>query len=167
MLQAWEHVFEITGPAGVQLIGLMFVVVTLGELSGSRSVPAVRGFVTPTLVHFSSVLLQSIAALSPWPSDASAGIALALIGLVGVGYSLRAVAFKKRAGVAKLSGVNWFAYNGAPLLANVVLVCGGVGLTVASPLAPFAVAAASTLLLAAGIYGAWDVTLWVLKSRKS
>ena len=32
--------------------------------------------------------------------------------------------------------------------------------------APYAVAAASTLLLAAGIYGAWDVTLWAMRNRK-
>jgi len=33
--------------------------------------------------------------------------------------------------------------------------------------APFAIAGASTLQLAAGIFGAWDVTLWILTNRKT
>jgi hypothetical protein len=30
---------------------------------------------------------------------------------------------------------------------------------------PYAVAGASALLLLAGIYGAWDLTLWMVKNR--
>ena len=56
-------------------------------------------------------------------------------------------------------------YNGVPVLANVALVLGGVGLIVENPLAPYAIAAASAVLLAAGVYGAWDLTLWILRNR--
>jgi hypothetical protein len=31
--------------------------------------------------------------------------------------------------------------------------------------APYAVAGATTLLLSAGVYGAWDLTLWIVKNR--
>ncbi len=167
MLRPWEHVFEITGPTGAQLIGLLFVVVTLGGgFSPSRSDPVIRAYVTPTLVHFSNVLLQAIVALSPWPSDAAAGIALIAVGLAGAAYGLSAIGLKRRAGVVELRGLNWLAYNGAPLIANAALIGGGVGLIFPRPFAPFAIAVASTLLLAAGIFGAWDVTLWVLKTRR-
>jgi hypothetical protein len=168
MLRAWEHVFEVTGPTGAQLIGLLFVVVTLGQgFSPSRVDTVIRAFVTPTLVHLSSVLLQAIVALSPWPSDAAAGIALVLIGLAGVVYGVAAIGLKRRAGIVELRGLNWLAYNGVPLIANAALVFGGAGLTIAIPSAPFVITAASTLLLIAGIFGAWDVTLWVLRTRKS
>jgi len=167
MLRAWEHVFEITGPTGAQLIGLLFVVVTLGEgVSPSRADTAIRAFVTPTLVNLSSVLLQAIVALAPWPSDAPAGVALVLIGLAGAAYGLVAIGLKRRAGIVELRGLNWLAYNGAPLIANAGLVFGGLGLVVPSPAAPYTIAAATTLMLAVGIFGAWDVTLWVLKTRK-
>ena len=167
MLRAWEHVFEITGPTGAQLIGLLFVVVTLGDGLRHALGGGVAAFVTPTLINFSSVLLQSIVALSPWPSDALAGALLALIGAAGVIYGLTAIGLRRRANLAQLDALNWLAYNGAPIIAHALLLCAGVGLTLASPLAPFALAAASTLLLAAGIFGAWDVTIWVLKRRGS
>ena len=122
---------------------------------------------TPTLVNFSNVLLQAIVALTPWPSDAWTGAVLALIGLAGVGYGLKAVGMKRRASVVELHGWNRLAYNSAPVVANVALVAGGAGLVFRSPVAPFAIAASSTLLLAAVLFGAWDVTLWVLKSRKT
>jgi len=167
MLHAWEHVLEITGPTGAQLIGLLFVVVTLGSgFSPSRADVAIEAFVTRTLINFSNVLLQAIVALAPWPSDVAAGALFALIGAIGAAYGLRAIGLKRRAEIAALRGMDWLAYNGAPLVANVALVCGGLGLMLESPFAPFAIAGASALLLAAGLFGAWDVTLWVLKSRK-
>jgi hypothetical protein len=33
------------------------------------------------------------------------------------------------------------------------------------PFAPYAIAGASTLLLIAGVYGAWDLTLWMVTNR--
>jgi hypothetical protein len=35
-----------------------------------------------------------------------------------------------------------------------------------SRIAPYAIAGAITLLLFAGIYGAWDLTLWMIKNRE-
>jgi len=35
------------------------------------------------------------------------------------------------------------------------------------PFAPYAVAGASTLLLLSGIYGAWDLTLWMVTNRQN
>ena len=72
-----------------------------------------------------------------------------------------------KTGIVELRGLNWIAYNGVPLLANVSLICGGVGLYGERAFAPFAIAGASTLQLAAGIFGAWDVTLWILSNRKT
>ena len=33
------------------------------------------------------------------------------------------------------------------------------------PFAPYAVAGASALLLISGVYGAWDLTLWLVADR--
>ncbi len=44
--------------------------------------------------------------------------------------------------------------------------CGrAVGLITEKSLGPYAIAAASTFLLFAGVYGAWDLTLWIIKNR--
>ena len=166
MLHDWTNLFTLTGSAGGALIGLLFVVVTLGSgLSASQSESAIRGFVTPILVNFSGVLFQAIVVVAPWPSDHPAGVLLVLGGLTGAIYRLATIRWKGKADFMALSGFDWVAYNGVPVIANASLIAGGAGLVVEDARAPYAIAAASTLLLAAGIYGAWDLTLRTLKSR--
>jgi len=50
-------------------------------------------------------------------------------------------------------------------VADASLVCRGAGLIAEKPFAPYAIAGASTLLLISGIYGAWDLTLWMVTNR--
>ena len=167
LLHDWTNVFNLTGAAGGQLIGLLFVVVTLGTgLTASQSHTANRAFVTPTLVNFSGVLFQAIVMLAPWPSDRPAGIVLAIGGALGLTYRIATIVWKGKADFVALHGFDWAAYNGIPVLANASLILGGVGFMVENPYAPYAIALASTLLLAAGIYGAWSLTLWILKNRE-
>jgi hypothetical protein len=160
MLQGWTNPFEITGAAGAQLIGLLFVVVTLGGGFPAKQMhDAIRAFVTPTLVNFSGVLFEALVVLAPWPSDRPAGVVLVLGGLAGLAYRIRAIRLKSDAGFVELRGLNWIAYNGVPLVANASLIGGGVGLYFEQAFGPFAIAGASALQLAVGIFGAWDVTL--------
>jgi hypothetical protein len=168
VLRDWTNLFEITGAAGAQLIGLLFVVVTLGDgWSAKQSEQAIRAFVTPTLVNFSGVLFEALVVLAPWPTERPAALLLGLGGLAGLFYRVRAVRLRGKTEIVDLRGLNWIAYNGIPLLANASLICGGVGLFFERTFAPFAIAGASALQLAAGIFGAWDVTLWILSNRKT
>jgi hypothetical protein len=66
---------------------------------------------------------------------------------------------------AALHGVDWIAHNALPVVADAILICGGAGLIAEKPFAPYAIAGASTLLLISGIYGAWDLTLWMVTNR--
>jgi hypothetical protein len=167
MLRDWTNFFEITGAAGAQLIGLLFVVVTLGDgWSARQTEPAIRAFVTPTLVNFSGVLFEALVVLTPWSSDRPAAVLMALGGLAGLAYRIRATLLRSKTDIVELRGLNWIAYNGVPLLANASLLAGGVGLYFDRAFAPFAIAGATALQLAAGIFGAWDVTLWILSNRK-
>jgi len=168
MFHDWTNVFDITAASGAQLIGLLFVVVTFGGgLPAKQSQDAIRAFVTPTLVNFSSVLFQGVVVLAPWPSPRPAGVILVVSGLAGLAYRIMAMRLKGRAGFVELSPVNWIAYDGVPMLANLLVICGAVGMYVGQAFAPFAIAGASVLLLAAGIFGAWDVTQWILRNRKT
>jgi hypothetical protein len=168
MFHDWTNLFVITGPTGAQLIGLLFVVVTLGNgWSAKESEQAIRAFVTPTLVNFSGVLFEAVVVLAPWPTYWPAAILLGLGGLAGLSYRIHAVLLRGQTGIVVLRGLSWIAYNGVPLLANFSLICGAVGLYYERAFAPFAIAGASALQLAAGIFGAWDVTLWILSNRKT
>jgi len=89
MLHGWNDFFELTGAAGAQLIGLLFVVVTLGGtgLSASQSMEGIRAYVTPTFVTFAGVLFEAAAALALWPSDWLVGVLFVLGGLAGIAYA--------------------------------------------------------------------------------
>ena len=166
MSHNWTNFFLSTAAAGAQLIGLLFVVATLGtSLSRPQSVAGIRAFLTPTLICFAGVLLQALVVLAPWPSDWPMGLMLALGGLAGLAYHINATRLQGKLAFAALSGVDWIAHNGLPVVADASLICGGAGLIADKPFAPYAIAGASTLLLISGVYGAWDLTLWIVTNR--
>jgi hypothetical protein len=45
------------------------------------------------------------------------------------------------------------------------VIVGAVGLIARKSFAPYVIAGAMALSLFAGIYGAWDLTLWMIKNR--
>ena len=59
MLDGWSNFFITTGAAGGTLVGLLFVVVTLGTgLPTARKPDIAHASLTPALYSFASVLLQ-------------------------------------------------------------------------------------------------------------
>jgi hypothetical protein len=118
-------------------------------------------------VKFAGVLFQALAVLALWPSGWLIGLILVLGGLAGLAYGVNGIRAKRRLDFVTLGGRDWISYGGVPVLANASLIAGGAGLIAEKPFAPYAIAAASALLLGAGIYGAWDLTLWMIKNRKT
>jgi hypothetical protein len=166
MLHNWNNFFNMTGTAGGQLIGLLFVAVTLvAGLSKSQSADGIRVFLTPTLVNFSGVLFQAMVVLTPCPLDWPIGLILVLGGLAGLAYRIQGIRLKRGLKFVALHGLDWIPYDGIPVLGDVSIIAGGAGLIAAKSFAPYAIAASSALLLVAGIYGAWDLTLWIIKNQ--
>ena len=85
MLSGWSNFFTMTGAAGATLVGLLFVVVTVGTgLPTSRTLDIARASMTPALYSFSGVLLQSMVALVPWQSNWPSGVIFVVMGIGGV-----------------------------------------------------------------------------------
>lgn len=166
MLRDWDNFYIMAATAGATFIGLLFVVVTLG--ASWSSAPArlgVDAFLTPTLVHFCAVLLLGMAMLVPFPSVWPVAIILGLCGPTGLAYQGRTAVIKRRQEFVSLRWGDWIPHAGFPALANVSLIAGAAGLIVGMPFAPYAIAGGVTLLLVAGVYGAWDITLWIVRHR--
>jgi hypothetical protein len=92
MFVGWGEFYSMVGQAAATLIGLMFVIVTLGAALGGAlrrkaSESAVPLLVTPTLVHFGAILFIAVVALVPQGSDVAVLIALLACGLAGAEYS--------------------------------------------------------------------------------
>jgi len=125
----------------------------------------VHAFLTPALVHFCGVLFQALILLTPWPSEAPAAIALGGLGLAGAAYTASFVVLIARQQFVALSAGDWLIYAGAPAVANLSAIAGAAGVWNHRPLAIFAVAASTVLLMMLGVYQAWDLTLWIVKNR--
>lgn len=166
MFHGWENYFATTGSAGATLIGLLFVAVTLGAgASTPRGIVGASAFVTPTFVHFGGVLLESLAVLAPWPSAWPLAIVLALCGLIGLVYQIRVFLLQRAIDFVSPDWLDWSLFSAAPAVTNATLIVGAVGLIAEKSYAPYAIAGAITLLLFAGIYGAWVLTLWIARDR--
>jgi hypothetical protein len=161
MLDGWSNFFAMTGSAGATLVGLLFVVVTLGTgLPTSRTRDIARATMTPALYSFSGVLVQSMVALVPWQSNWPGGVIFAVLGIGGVVYRIGAIRLRSTLHLKAISGpIDWVFHNVVPLAASVSLIAGGAGLIAGAAFGPFAIAGASMLLLVSGIYRTWGETL--------
>jgi len=167
MFDGWSSFFAMTGSAGATLVGLLFIVVTLNtDLSTSRTLDIARASMTPALYSFGGVMFQSMIALVPWRSPWHGGAVLVLVGILGLIYRVHAVRVRNSLHLRSIQGpVDWVFHNGLPVGASVILILGGAGWVAGAVFAPFAIAGASTLLLASGIYRTWGETLALIGTR--
>jgi hypothetical protein len=166
MLHGWENFFIVGATAGATLIGLLFVAITLGAgLSTPQGLNATRAFLTPTLIYFGGVLFECMAVLPPWPSAWPVGIILGLFGLTGLVYQIHVFLKQRKVALASLDWLDWTMFSVVPMLGNASLIAGAAGLIADKSFALYAIAGAITLLLFAGIYGAWSITLWIARNR--
>ena len=166
MFHGWENFFIVGASAGATLIGLLFVAISLGAgLSTPQGLIAARAFLTPTLIYFGGVLFECMVVLPPWPSAWPVGIILGLCGLAGLVNQVYVILKQFKVNIATLDWLDWALFSAVPALGYASLIAGAAGLIAERSFAPYAIAGAITLLLFAGIFGAWDLTLWIARNR--
>src|SRR5207245_9694877 len=80
-LAAWESFYVIIGSSSAALIGLQFVVIALvAEMRRRSTMREIDAFGTPTIVHFSAVLVVSSIQSAPWPSLSNIAVLLGSCG---------------------------------------------------------------------------------------
>ena len=67
-LTEWQNFYMIVGSSAGALIGLQFVVLTLVASLSRTQTEGGAAFVTPTIVHFGTVLLLAGVMSAPWQS---------------------------------------------------------------------------------------------------
>ena len=80
----WHDFYMLAGEASATLVALMFVAASIGAslFSEEHSTP-MKAFLTPTVVHFASVLFMSLLVIMPTHSWLSLGVLLGAEGLLG------------------------------------------------------------------------------------
>lgn len=158
----WENFYVIVGSSAGALIGLQFVVITLiANLPvGESGALASSTFATPTIVHFSAVLLLSAVLSAPWSSINTVGNAWGLIGLAGLFYSLITIRRMQFQTAYRPEFEDWLFHALLPFLAYASLAFSSYLCRAHVRQALFSVAAASLLLLFIGIHNAWDAVTY-------
>src|ERR671935_1501493 len=78
---AWESFYVIVGSSGAALTGLQFVVIALvADVQPRGSAETIDAFGTPTVVHFSAVLLVAATLSAPWHTMLGPDFVLAATG---------------------------------------------------------------------------------------
>ena len=165
MFEGWSNFFITTGAAGGTLVGLLFVVVTLGSgLPTARKLDIAHASLTPALYSFASVLLQSMVVLVPWQSNLPSGVIFIVIGIGGLIYRIQAVRVRRTLHLRAIrSKLDRIIHNLTPILASVVVLYGGAALSAGELGAPFAIAGSTPLFLFSGIYRTWGETLALIE----
>jgi len=163
-LHEWQNFYLLVGTAAATLVGLMFVAISLGARSITpRHIPALRVFVSPTLIHFVYVLLTASVVIIPTVTRTTLGGLLVLVGLISAGRSVGALAFMRQQYREQVVDVHdWIWYLVAPTISYVLFIGAGIGLLLGAAQSLNALALANILLLIAGIRNAWDYVTWMV-----
>ena len=172
MFVGWGEFYSMVGQAAATLIGLMFVIVTLGAALGGvlrrkASESAVPLLVTPTLVHFGAILFIATVALVPQGSDVAVLIALLACGLAGLAYVaiVGSRIFSGRSALMDPSDIGaHVAYVPVPAIAYLLIVVSSITALAGWGHSSLAVGAGVVLLLAVGIRNAWGMALFLARS---
>jgi len=168
-LRDWHDFYILIATASATLIGLMFVAASVGSsiFNAEREVP-LRAFLTPTVVHFSVILVSCLASMAPSLSGVSLGALLAAIGAVGIGFTCRAVLNLRRRGITRTIDLeDRFCYVLVPITVYLALIATGVILPMRPALGLDMLAGILVALLLLGIHNAWDMTLWIVLNTQT
>lgn len=167
MLGGWDNFYVIVGGAAAGLTGLTFVVIALAADAHMARLSGLRVFVSPTVIHFASVLWVSALVSVPGHTALSLGLCMLVSGAIGVVYGARTLwrmwRFEDYDAVAE----DW-TFNGIlPLLAYLAIAVAGILIWAhaAVTAAVYIIGAATMALLFVGIHNAWDLAVWIIAER--
>src|SRR5574341_511847 len=163
-LSHWQNFYMIMGTAAATLTGLMFVATTLVagiETHVSTANAGISAYNTPTVVHFSAVLLLAGILSAPWQTFSILSLVLGLLGLGMVLYSIIVMQRLRRVPHYQSTLEDWLWYLALPLLAHVSLIVAAFMLSENPAMALYIVGAGMILLLLVGIRNAWDMVTFL------
>ena len=171
-LSDWQNFYVIVGSSAGALIGLQFVLISLIARFPARPgvSQASNAFSTPTVVHFTVVLLLAAAGTSPWHHTRPVAVLWGVLGGAGIVYTLIVVRRLTTQNVYTPEAEDWLFHAVLPFIAYCVLAGSAVYQRTDLHRALFAIAGAVLLLLVIGIHNAWDAATYhafAMQSEKS
>ena len=165
-LKEWHDFYVLVGTAGATLLALLFVAVSLGAgyLTEERQ-SATRTFMSPIVVHFTSVFFLSAIALFP---SHQARFFAALIGgtaLIGAIISTYITIQVVRTDMTNYLE-DYLAYGLLPDVGYLALLAAAVFIYLEKDLGLTALAGGLLLLTIVNVRNAWDLTLTMVRRHR-
>ena len=161
-LEGWDNFYVIIGSSAAALTGLQFVVIALmaGDDQVPRDTSALEAFATPTIVHFSAVLLIAAFISMPHHTFVSLRWCLILTGFAGILYAtwVTVTALRQKAYTPELE--DWIFHSILPVIAYASVFIASLMIGSRSESGLFGVAGSTLLLMTIGIHNAWDAAIW-------
>ena len=165
-LNEWHDFYVLVGTAGATLLGLLFVAVSLGAgfLTEAHQT-ATRTFMSPVVVHFTSVFFLAALALFPWHQ---AKFFAALIGATAVIGAIISTYITIQVVRTDLTNYiqDYLAYGLLPGVAYLAMLAAAVSIYLEKDFGLNALAGALLLLAIANIRNAWDLTLTMVRRHQ-
>ena len=165
-LKEWHDFYVLMGTAGATLLALLFVAVSLGAgyLTEERQW-ATRTFMSPVVIHFSTVFFLSAVALVP---SQQARFFAALIGAIASIGAIISTYITVQVVRTDLTNdlEDYFAYGLLPGICYLALLAAGVSIYLEKDFGLNALAGALLLLAVVNIRNAWDLTLTMARRHR-
>ena len=163
LFHEWHDFYILVGTASATLVGLMFVAASIGATVFSEANrAALAAFITPTVVHFASVLFACFVAVIPSHGWHSLGGVIGIGGVAGVIYSGRILVNVIIRHSFNVDLTDRMFYALIPLVAYLLAVAAAVLLFEQSRMGADLIALALLVLLFAGVRNAWDMMVWIV-----
>jgi hypothetical protein len=161
-LERWANFYLLMSAAAATLIGLLFVVITLGaERIVEDGTAKIRMYLTPTVLYFASALFLAAILTFPNHTRFTASLCICLVGVAGLVYSGSFLI--GRGGKKNYYGLqDRIVYAALPFAAYGMHVFGGVLFFEAPQRGLTLVAAGMLSLLALAIRNSWAVAVDVV-----
>jgi hypothetical protein len=166
VLKSWSRLYSLAGNASATLIGLLFVAALVSSGYTQDRNPGLRLFISPSVVHFSIVLVASLIALALLENQLFIAVLVGSDGLFGVIYaSLVLHRMMQQGFLARIDWEDRVWYLALPTIGYAMMVAAAVSFLLEISIACGLLALAMVALLLAGIRNAWDITVWMITRR--
>src|SRR5262245_55342554 len=165
-LHAWHEFYLLLGTAGATLLALLFVAVSLGSgFLSNKDQRGTRTFMSPVVIHFTSVFFVSAICLVPSHGPVFFAILIGATSVLGIVVSIVITAWVVRTEMTHYVP-DYFAYGLLPVAAYLALLAASIMIYRDQAYAPEVLASGLLMLAIVNIRNAWDLTLSMVRSEE-
>ena len=166
ILTQWHNFYALIGGAWTGSAGDADLCAAGGLRSYAQGQAGIRSFLSPTVVHFTAILVICLLASMPTATWVLLCALLGCVGAIGLAYSGWVWRRMMKHGIVASIDSDRLWYALLPIPAYLLVIGAGVGLGERCGQSLDILAAALIVLLLIGIRNAWDMTVWIIDRRK-